>query len=194
MWLFVVVVVVFVFLRVICQIVNRHKKSRERKRRSNERNVNTRGPQYLKFNDYSGDEPHQAITSFTVHLINVYKVRLVTLGVASVIIFLDCPTLESLERLWSDCLSGHLHKVAERYLVTDEMKKKLNLETISLKATIEQENYLNCKKALMERPSTCSGEFKQSVWKVQLCCIWSVKLGLSVARVYNSHAIYGNND
>ena len=126
---------------------------------------------YLKFNDHSGDELHQAITSFTVHLINVYKVRLVTLGIASVIIFLDCPTLESLERLWSDYLSGHLHKVAERYLVTDEMKKKLILETICLKATIEQENYLNCKKALMERPSTCSGEFKQSVWKVQLCCI-----------------------
>ncbi|XP_044165140.1 uncharacterized protein LOC114973480 [Acropora millepora] len=111
---------------------------------------------YLKFNDHSGDDLHQAIASFTVHLINVYKVRLVTLGVASVIIFLDCPTLESLERLWSDCLSGHLHKVAERYLVTDEMKKKLDLETICLNATIEQENYWNCKKALMERPSTCS--------------------------------------
>ena len=123
---------------------------------------------YLKFNDHSGDELHQAITSFTVHLINVYKVRLVTLGVASVIIFLDCPTLESLESLWSDYLSGHLHKVAERYLVTDEMKEKLNLETICLKATIEQKNYLNCKKALMERPSTCSGEFNQSVWKLQL--------------------------
>ncbi|XP_067019073.1 uncharacterized protein [Acropora muricata] len=51
---------------------------------------------YLKFNDHSGDDPHQAMASFTVHLINVYKVRLVTLGVASVIIFLDCPTLGSL--------------------------------------------------------------------------------------------------
>ncbi|XP_044169470.1 uncharacterized protein LOC122953596 isoform X1 [Acropora millepora] len=149
---------------------------------------------YLKFNDHSGDDPHQAMASFTVHLINVYKVRLVTLGVASVIIFLDCPTLESLERLWSDCLSGHLHKVAERYLVTDEMKKKLDLETIYLNATIEQENYWNCKKALMERPSTCSGEFKQSVWKVQLYFFSRVKLGLSVSRVYNSQAIYGNND
>ena len=39
---------------------------------------------YLKFNDNSRDEPHQAITHFTVHLINVYKVRLVTLGVNSV--------------------------------------------------------------------------------------------------------------
>ena len=125
---------------------------------------------YLKFNDHSGDELPQAITSFTVHLINVYKVRLVTLGVNSVFIILDCPTLGSLEHLWSDYLSGHLDKVAERYLVSDEIKKKLNLQTICLKTTIAEENYLNCKKALMERPSTCSGEFKRSVGEVQLYC------------------------
>ena len=71
---------------------------------------------YVKFNDHSRDEPHQAITHFTVHLINVYKVRLVNLGVNSVFIILDCPTLGSLEHLWSDYLSGHLNKVAERYL------------------------------------------------------------------------------
>ena len=53
---------------------------------------------YVKFNDHSRDEPHQAITHFTVHLINVYKVRLVTLGVNSLFIILDCPTLGSLEQ------------------------------------------------------------------------------------------------
>ena len=127
---------------------------------------------YLRFHDHSGDEPHQAITHFTVHLINVYKVRLVTLGVNSVFIILDCPTLGSLEHLWRDYLSGHLNKVAERYLVTDKMRKKLNLQTICLTTTIAVENYLNCKKALTERPSTCSGEFKQSVWKVQLYSLY----------------------
>ena len=124
---------------------------------------------YVKFNDHSRDEPHQAITHFTVHLINVYKVRLVNLGVNSVFIILDCPTLGSLEHLWSDYLSGHLNKV---YLVTDEMRKKLNLQTICLTTTIAVENYLNCKKALTERPSTCSRDFKQSVWKVQLYSLY----------------------
>ena len=154
--------------KVICQGVNRHKKPRERKTRSYERNVHI----HLKFNDNSRDEPHQAITHFTVHLINVYKVRLVTLGVNSVFIILDCPTLGSLEHLWSDYFSGHLSKVAERYLVTDEMRKKLNLQTICLTTTIAVENYLNCKKALTERPSTCSREFEQSVWKVQLYSLY----------------------
>ena len=44
-------------------------------------------------------------------------VRLVTLAVVSVIIILDCPTLESLDRLWSDYISGHLDKNAKRHLV-----------------------------------------------------------------------------
>ena len=126
---------------------------------------------YLTFNDHSGDKFHQSIKPFIIHLINAFDVRLVTVGVKSVIIILQCPTLQSLEHLWNNCLSGHLDKVAERYLVTDEMKEKLNLETICLKATIEQDDYLNCKKVLMELPSTCSGKFKQSVWEVQSNCI-----------------------
>ena len=64
--------------------------------------------------------------------------------------------MDSLELLWNDSLSGHLDKVAERYLVTDEMKKRLNLETINLKTTIEEENYLKCRKVLTD----CSGEYK----------------------------------
>lgn len=49
----------------------------------------------------------------------------------------------------------HLDKVAEQYLVTDEMKEKLNLETISLKTTIEE--YI------------CSvGSFS---WNIQVCYV-----------------------
>ena len=50
-----------------------------------------------------------------------------------------------------------------RYLVTNEMKEKLDLETVYLKTTILEEDYLNCKEALMELRSTYSGEFKQNV-------------------------------
>ena len=124
---------------------------------------------YLEFNDHSGDNDEQAMESLTNHLMKVYWVHLVSVGEGSVIIILDCPTLDSLEHLWSDYLAGHLDNVAERYLVTDGMKENLNLEAICLKTTIAEEDYLNCKKALVELRSTCSGEFKQSVWEVQLC-------------------------
>ena len=62
-----------------------------------------------------------------------------------------------------------LDEVAQEYLVTQRMKEELKLETNCLKTIIHKENYLNCKKALMELPSTYSGEFKQNVWEVQLC-------------------------
>ena len=110
----------------------------------------------------------EGFKSLTDHLIDAYAVRLVTVRKGSIVIILECPTLESLEHLWSDYRSGHLDKVAERYLVTDKIKKKLNLETICLETTIDEENYLNCKKALMKLPSPCSGEYKQNVWEVQL--------------------------
>ena len=115
---------------------------------------------YLRFHDHSGDDRALAMRSFTDHLINVYYVHLVTIDMGSVVIILDCPTLDSLEHLWRDYLAGHLDKVAERYLVTNEIKEKLKLEGNCLKTTIAEENYLNCKKALAKLPSTCSGEFK----------------------------------
>ena len=112
---------------------------------------------YMKYNDHSKDHLVKALKSFTDHLIDSYGVNLVTVAEGSVIVIVECPSLESLEHLWRDYLSGHLDKLAERFLLTDEMKKELNLETICLETTIK-ENYLNCKKDLMGRPKTCSGE------------------------------------
>ena len=55
----------------------------------------------------------------------------------------------------NDYCSGVLNEAAEKFLVTDDMKKEINLVTLRLKTIIEEESYLTCKKALMEK----SGEF-----------------------------------
>ena len=124
---------------------------------------------YEEFHDVSTDNGVEALEAFIEYIISAYEVVLIAVGRGSVIIILECIALENLERLWNDYVSGRLDEVAERYLVTDKMKKELKLETNCLKTTIHKENYLNCKKALMELPSTYSGEFKQSVFEVQLC-------------------------
>ena len=113
---------------------------------------------YLKFNDHSRDNHAQAMKSLTDHLFIIYNVSLVTVRAGCIIIIVKCPSLESLERLWAGYRDGNLDKVAERYLVTNEMRKELNLETACLTTTIEEENYLKCKKALMGLPKACSGE------------------------------------
>ena len=96
------------------------------------------------------------MSTFLRFLEVLYEALLVALNRGSLIIILDCKTLRGLDKLWYDYLCGHLNKVAERYLVTEEIKKKLNLKTIKLQTTIDEENYLKCKKVLME----CSGEYK----------------------------------
>ena len=91
----------------------------------------------------------------TTFLIKAYNVNIEAVRDGSLEIIVNCLTLRSLEHLWSDYLSGHLNKVAERYLMTDNMKQSLNLDSISLKTTIEEENYLMCRKVLMELQGTC---------------------------------------
>ena len=110
---------------------------------------------FVKSRNYSKVEL-PGVRAFLEFLEKVYNVSEGALNVGSLIISLDCKTLRGLDQLWNDYLSGHLNKVAERYLVTDEMQKKLNLRKINFKTTIEEENYLNCRKVLME----CSGEYQ----------------------------------
>ena len=88
-----------------------------------------------------------------------HNVALESVGLGSLEITFRCTSLESLESLWSDYQSGHLNDISEIYLVTDDIKKKLNLESIKLKTVIEEENYRICKKILM--PKTC--EFESSL-------------------------------
>ena len=73
----------------------------------------------------------------------------------SLIITVQCPSLESLESLWNGYCSGYLNDIVERFLVTDELKRKLGMDNVRLKTTIEEENYLICKKAFIEN----SGEW-----------------------------------
>ena len=82
-----------------------------------------------------------------------------SVGLGSLEITFRCTSLGSLESLWSDYQSGHLNDIAERYLVTDDIKRKLDLESIRLKTIIEEENYRICKRILMEK----SCEFESSL-------------------------------
>ena len=104
---------------------------------------------YMRFRNISTAE---GMSGLIEHIQETYNLALKSVGVGSLEITFQCPSLESLERLWSDYQSGQLNDVAERYLVTDDIKKKLNLKNVRLKTTIEDENYRICKMILMEEP------------------------------------------
>jgi len=66
---------------------------------------------------------------------------------------LKCNSLEGLERLWQDYRSGRINKIAEKYLVTDEMKRRFHSESVNVATTIQEEDYLACKEFLSSKPS-----------------------------------------
>lgn len=111
---------------------------------------------HAKFQDHSTDKV-KGLGKLTLAIARTYGLLFEDYEMGSLIIIFKCQSLKSLELLWGDYLSGHLDKMAEQYLVTEEVKEKLNLETIRVKTTIKEENYLNCRKVLVE----CSGEYKE---------------------------------
>ena len=89
---------------------------------------------YQRFHDVSTPD---SIRAFTEYLKKCFDLAILMVESGSVIITVQCPNLESLESLWNDYQSGHLKDIAETFLVTDELKRKLGMDNIRLKTTIE---------------------------------------------------------
>lgn len=65
----------------------------------------------------------------------------------SLMLVVQCRTLEILERLWTDYESGHLNEVAESCLVSEKIRRKFDIESLTLKTTIDREDYLACRRS-----------------------------------------------
>ena len=61
----------------------------------------------------------------------------------------ECENPEILEQLWRDYRSGYLNLVAEKCLLTDDIKRRFHLRTVKLKTTILEDDYLACKDFLL---------------------------------------------
>ena len=62
-------------------------------------------------------------------------------GPGSLVITVKCDSLEALDGLWEDYLSGHLGEVVQRCFVTEEILTEVNLVELKLKTTILEEAY-----------------------------------------------------
>ena len=104
----------------------------------------------LTFMDNNELSPTGGIGEFLKYIENIYKLRTKALGFGCIEIRVQCHNLESLERLWKDCNHGDLDRMAERYLVTTELKKELDLKALRLSVKINEEEYLACKESFLE--------------------------------------------
>ena len=66
----------------------------------------------------------------------------------SLSITVKCSSLQILEGLWEDYVSGHLNQVVQETLVTNEVLENLGLDDVKLKVFISEEEYRNGKRIL----------------------------------------------
>ena len=68
----------------------------------------------------------------------------------SLLITVECSSLQSLEGLWEDYCSGHLNEIAQEMLVTADVLEKLGLTDVKLKTFISEEEYEKGKQIFMD--------------------------------------------
>ena len=106
---------------------------------------------FLKHNKKTKLSTGNGLSAFVQYLENAYNVTLTSVGMGSLVIVVHCPNLKSLETLWNDYCSGVLNEAAEKFLVTDDIKTKINLDALKLQTIITEEDYSICRKRLSEK-------------------------------------------
>ena len=84
-------------------------------------------------------------SEFVSYLQDMKKALLVKVESGSLIITLECNSLEIVEGLWEDYCSGHLNEMAQKCLVTKDILQESGLLEVKLIATILEEDYRNCR-------------------------------------------------
>ena len=74
-------------------------------------------------------------------------------SVNKLLVAVECKNTEILDQLWRDYRSGHLNVVAEKFLLTDDIKRRFHLKSVKFKTTILEEDYLACKAFLSNNSS-----------------------------------------
>lgn len=100
---------------------------------------------YLRKLDPSTPEE---FNGFLHYMERMRKAVIVDVGTGSLIVTIECGSLEILEGLWKDYIAGCLNEMAQRFLVTEEILEELGLAEVKLTTTIKEEEYRACHELL----------------------------------------------
>ncbi|CAH3126007.1 unnamed protein product [Pocillopora meandrina] len=92
------------------------------------------------FKEVDASSPHER-NEFLQYLKDVRKLLLVDTQIGSIIITVECSSLQVLDELWDDHSTGHLNEMAQKHLVTEEILNKFGLIEVQLSTTIREEEY-----------------------------------------------------
>ena len=110
--------------------------------------LNLIATKYLRKVDPSTQEE---FNEFIQYMEKVRKVIIVDAQSGSLILILECSSLQILDELWKDYSTGHLNEMAQEYLVTEEILKEFGLSEVKLTITIKEEEYRACRELLSSK-------------------------------------------
>lgn len=97
----------------------------------------------LKYLQNSPPRSKDEYKDFLSYLTAVMDLRIKEIMEGSVIITVICTSLEILEVLWKDCNTGHMDKVAQKLLITNDVIKEFG--NVKITVTILEEEYKACR-------------------------------------------------
>ena len=95
----------------------------------------------------------EELNGFLNYLQKVRETLIVSVEQGSLIITLECRSLQILEGLWKDYCSGHLNEMAQKYLVTNDILQESGLLEVKLITTILEEDYRACRDCFLQFPA-----------------------------------------
>jgi len=119
--------------------------------------LNLAASKYLKTIDPSKPED---LNGLVYYLQEVRKVLIVDTQSGSLIITVECRSLEILDKLWYDYCNGFLNQMVQKFLVTEEILQELGVIEVKLTTTILEEDYRACREYLLHH----SGEFRSLLY------------------------------
>ena len=118
--------------------------------RSSKEVLNSIAIKYLQQVNHSTPEE---FNEFIQYMEKVRKVIVVDVHTGSLILILECSSLQILDELWEDYCTGHLNEVAQKFLVTEEILKEFGLAEVKLTTTIIEEEYKACRELFLNLSS-----------------------------------------
>ena len=110
--------------------------------------LNSIASKYLKAVDPSNPDE---LNGFVDYMERVRKVIIIDATQGSLIVTVECSSLQILDELWRDYSTGQLDEVAQKFLVTKDILEELGLVEVKLKTTISEDEYRACQQYFLKR-------------------------------------------
>jgi len=102
------------------------------------------------FQNVDPSKPEE-LNGYLEYLTKVRNVLVVDTQQGSLIIIVECSSLEILDGLWVDYDKGHLNDMAQKYLVTEDLLQEFGLTEVKLTTTILKDENRACREYFLRK-------------------------------------------